>query len=210
MGVTACGKTTLAKQLALHEADKHEMQLSVDNNNANDATSIHSTTTSHVIDLLLFYIEADDHHSKQNLIKMSSGLALTDEDRWPWLNALCMAVNERGDYLARQLVSNNGQSIHLYLACSCLKRIYRDVFRKQLAYPVRFIYLNVSQQCAEQRAATRIAHFMPSSLVASQFAVLESPTDDEHTSNSSDVITLDGEMTASTLLTMAIDTLNVS
>ncbi|RKP27931.1 hypothetical protein SYNPS1DRAFT_11940 [Syncephalis pseudoplumigaleata] len=155
---------------------------------------------------MLFYVEADDHHSTQSRTKMSGGLALTDDDRWPWLDTLCEVVNRRGDQLAGQFASCD-TSLHIYLACSCLKRTYRDVFRQRLRYPVRFIYLNISEHRAQQRAAARVAHFMPASLVASQFAALEAPTHHERADAPSDVLVLDGDMDRSALLAMAIEAL---
>jgi gluconokinase len=109
-------------------------------------------------------VEADDHHSARNKQKMLAGLPLDDEDRGAWLDAL---LNELRNQLAL------GHDV--VLLCSALKRRYRDVFRA--AFPgAPFVYLKITQQEAYARVMARSAsHDFPASLVASQFAALETP-----------------------------------
>ncbi|KAI9593705.1 P-loop containing nucleoside triphosphate hydrolase protein [Syncephalis fuscata] len=194
MGVSACGKTTMARQLAQYEASQQTIE------------SAQNIATSDLLNP--FYIEADDYHPPANRVKMASGVALEDEDRWPWLAALCQAVNQQAQQLTTSLnQTTNHKPTHIYLACSCLKRAYRDIFRHQLKCPVCFLYLHISKLCAQQRATMRTHHFMPASLVDSQFATLEIPTQDEQPLDQSDVITVDGELNPHTLLNTVIETL---
>ncbi|MET0520326.1 MAG: gluconokinase [Burkholderiaceae bacterium] len=107
------------------------------------------------------YIEGDAHHAPASIAKMRAGIALTDADRSGWL-----------DELGRMLAATpNGQ----VLACSALKRRYRDQLRA--ACPgLRFVFLEISHALALQRVAARAEqHLFPATLVDSQFAALESP-----------------------------------
>jgi gluconokinase len=109
--------------------------------------------------------DADDFHPPANIAKMSAGAPLSDDDRWPWLDAI-------GAHLARHRASG------CVVTCSALKRVYRD--RLRAAAPgVRFVFLHGAMDLVAARQAARKNHFMPASLVASQFATLESPGDDE-------------------------------
>jgi gluconokinase len=109
--------------------------------------------------------DADDFHPPANVAKMSAGQPLTDEDRWPWLDAI-------GAHLAKHRASG------CVVTCSALKRIYRD--RLRAATPgVRFVFLHGAMELVAARQAARPNHFMPASLVASQFATLEIPGNDE-------------------------------
>jgi gluconokinase len=108
------------------------------------------------------YAEADSFHPPANIAKMSKGIALTDEDRQPWLEAI--ADDIRRD--SQQVVS-----------CSALKHQYRDVLRR--GNPgTWFLYLVLTQEEATRRVSRRMDHFMAASLVPSQFADLE-PLHDE-------------------------------
>jgi gluconokinase len=121
-------------------------------------------------------IDADDHHSERNRQKMAQGMPLTDEDRASWLAELVTCLRAE---LAR------GRSV--VLNCSALKRSYRDVFRQ--AFPgARFVYLQISESTAIARVSGRAAHLFPASLVASQFATLESPVGEDG------VLTVDGTL----------------
>jgi gluconokinase len=147
MGVSACGKTTLARQLT-----QQAPYASV-------------------------YIEADDYHSIENRTKMASGTPLTDEDRWPWLEALCKAIQ----YTAkeRDAFATPDQNYLIFVACSCLRQTYRHFIRSHITYPLHFFYLCISPQCARARSLQRQGHFMPTTLIDSQFATLEPPTPQE-------------------------------
>lgn len=109
-------------------------------------------------------IEGDTFHPQANVDKMRRGIALTDEDRAGWLDRLALELTnaERGGERA-------------VLACSALKRRYRDRLRAG-ATNLGFVFLDLPEHEALKRVAQRIGHFMPGSLVASQFADLEPPT----------------------------------
>lgn len=114
------------------------------------------------------FYDADDFHPPANVERMRQGIALTDEDRKPWLAALARLIAEA---LA------NDQSI--VLACSALKEEYRAQLKPRGANDdvVRFVYLHVPPEVAAARLKDRHGHFMPASLVPSQFAALEEPAD---------------------------------
>lgn len=108
------------------------------------------------------FYDADDFHPPENVAKMRAGTPLTDEDRQPWLLRL------------RELIETElkaGRS--LVLACSALRNAYRETLAA--AGNVRFAWLKISEATAAARLAQRSGHFMPSSLVPSQFAALEYP-----------------------------------
>jgi gluconokinase len=108
------------------------------------------------------YAEADTFHPPANIARMSQGIPLTDEDRRPWLDAIATRI--RHDEC-------------LVVSCSALKRAYRDILRP--AGPnVRFLHLGIDRGTATARVASRSDHFMPMSLVDSQFDTLE-PLRDE-------------------------------
>jgi len=108
-------------------------------------------------------IEGDDFHPPANIRKMSAGMALNDADRQGWLERL-------GQETADRLQS----SPCVVLTCSALKRRYRDTLRKAVP-ELGFVYLAPSPEEAAARVAQRGGHFMPASLVASQFRDLEPP-----------------------------------
>lgn len=115
------------------------------------------------------FFDGDDFHPQANIDKMKSGHPLNDEDRAPWLDRL------------RELVTSKlaaGQS--LVLACSALKDAYRKRLQpadSNLATDVRFLYLHIDVATAQYRLEHRPGHFMPPSLVDSQFETLEEPHD---------------------------------
>ena len=111
--------------------------------------------------------DGDDFHPPANVAKMHGGTPLTDEDRWPWLHAIAAWID------AVRTAGGHG-----VVACSALKRAYRDIL---LTGPdVRLVYLQGSRDLIGQRQAARHNHFMPATLVDSQFAALEEPGPDEH------------------------------
>ncbi len=109
------------------------------------------------------YLDADDFHPPENKAKMAAGQALTDEDRWGWLDALNGAVKAK---------VAAGQAV--FLACSALRQIYRDRLSAGLS-GARFIYLQGSKELIAARLRARHGHFMPVALLDSQFATLEEP-----------------------------------
>jgi len=113
------------------------------------------------------FVEGDTYHSPENVARMSAGTPLTDEDRQAWLAAI-----------ARRLDAARRTGVGLVVSCSALKRSYRDVLRTGGA-DIQFVYLDGDRSLIEQRLARRRGHFMPSSLLDSQFATLEPPSADE-------------------------------
>ncbi|WEV68800.1 gluconokinase [Bifidobacterium sp. ESL0775] len=126
------------------------------------------TTVSEAIrDQLGFVMaEGDDFHSPANVEKMSHGIPLTDEDRWPWLKAI-----------NGWIVEHEGKRESTVVSCSALKRSYRDVLRKNV--DVFFIHLVGSEHLIASRLAQRTGHYMPTSLLPSQFGDLEPLAEDE-------------------------------
>lgn len=110
--------------------------------------------------------EGDDLHPPQNVAKTHAGHPLTDEDRWPWLAKVAAWI--------RAHTSTGRPGI---VTCSALKRSYRDVLRDP---EVVFVYLAGTREQIAHRLAVRHGHFMPASLLDSQFADLEPPGPDEH------------------------------
>ncbi|SDJ93244.1 gluconokinase [Streptomyces indicus] len=111
------------------------------------------------------YAEADEFHSPANIEKMRSGTPLTDEDRWPWLDAI-------GAWAASR--AGRGGVV----SCSALKRVYRDRLRAA-APDLVLVHLTGSRELITERQSAREGHFMPASLIDSQFATLEELGADE-------------------------------
>jgi len=135
MGVSGCGKSTVAARLAQR--------------------------------LGWEFAEADAFHSPANIEKMRSGTALTDEDRWPWLDAIAAWIG-----------AARAQGRPCIVACSALKRRYRE--RLAAGHDdVRFVYLQGAYETVAARLASRSGHYMPLSLLQSQYDALEEPATDE-------------------------------
>jgi len=140
------------------------------------------------------FADADDFHPAANKAKMGAKIPLNDDDRWPWLSALRQSIVEK-----------RGEGKPYVLACSALKKVYRDVLRGKAAPVtvgagigtegneenegaggegdaadlVQFVYLQGSRELIAERLGARKGHFMPSTLLDSQFATLEEPRADE-------------------------------
>lgn len=114
------------------------------------------------------FLEGDSFHSEDAVEKMRGGSALTDEDRWPWLDRLGAA--------AAEAVATHGVVV---AACSALRKAYRDRLRAAIHGPVRFILLDNSRDQILARLANRPGHYMPPSLLDSQLATLERPLAEE-------------------------------
>jgi gluconokinase len=112
------------------------------------------------------FAEGDDLHPATNVAKMSAGIPLTDEDRWPWL-----------DRVATWIRTRTAAGISGIITCSALKRIYRD---KLSGNNVVFIHLVGGRDIIAERLARRVDHFIPASLLDSQIAVLEPTQSDEN------------------------------
>mgnify|MGYP002653511225 CR=1 FL=1 len=115
----------------------------------------------------LLVIEADGLHSAANVAHMAQGLGLTDEMRWPWLEAVCAAARSES---RRPVV----------IACSALRRVYRDFLRNWLGDSgegeVRFLFLDGPRSLIEDRLRARAGHFATVTLLDSQLATLEPPS----------------------------------
>ncbi len=131
MGVSGCGKSTVASLLA---------------------SRLHGE-----------FLDADDFHPIANKQKMASGIPLTDDDRWGWLDAL-----------NAELKSRESTGTPVFLACSALRQVYRDRLAAGLP-TLQFIYLRGSKELIWSRLSARHDHFMPTALLDSQFATLEEP-----------------------------------
>lgn len=110
------------------------------------------------------YRDGDDLHRPQAVEKMRAGIPLTDEDRWPWLDRVAGILATEAPIL---------------VGCSALKRAYRDRIRAGAGGPVTFVHLVGSRDLIAGRMAARTGHYMPTSLLDSQFAALEPPGRDE-------------------------------
>ena len=113
------------------------------------------------------FVEGDTYHSAMNIERMAAGVPLTDDDRQDWLMAIAARLRE-----------SQRAGVGVVISCSALKRRYRDLLREG-APDVRFIYLSGARTLLGARLAQRRGHFMPPSMLDSQLAILEAPTDDE-------------------------------
>jgi gluconokinase len=110
------------------------------------------------------FFDGDDLHTPEARAKMTAGVPLTDADRAPWLDRI-------GALLADQAAHPGGAIV----ACSALRRVYRDHLRAIVGPPLRFLFLKGDKSMMRARVAARKNHYMPASLIDSQFATLESP-----------------------------------
>jgi len=108
------------------------------------------------------FVEGDGLHPAANIAKMSRGEALSDDDRWPWLD-------EIGKRL--RVAAKTG----VVVSCSALRLAYRERLRQAAGPALRFVYLDVSRSLLDERLRGRQGHFMPLSLLDSQLAALEAP-----------------------------------
>lgn len=113
------------------------------------------------------FYDGDDFMPPENIAKMASGVPLNDDDRRPWLARLHGLIGER-------LASGGGAVI----ACSALRRRYRDQLRGELA-GVRFVYLEGNFELIRSRMEARSGHYMKAEMLRSQFEALEPPGPDE-------------------------------
>ena len=127
-----------------------------------------STVAAGLVDRLGWeFVEGDDFHPPANVEKMRSGTPLDDEDRWPWLRTLAGWIGEH---------EQAGTSV--VVTCSALRRAYRDVLRE--GHPsVWFAHVTADAELLRERVTHRTGHFMPSSLLDSQLALLEPLQADE-------------------------------
>ena len=130
------------------------------------------------------YLDGDTYHPPENVEKMSRGEPLTDDDRWPWLERFASEMQQRAGIVVG--------------GCSALKRVYRDRITAAAGERTTFIYLSGSRALIRSRMSARTGHFMPTSLLDSQFATLEPPGSDE------DAVTVDIDAPVDTIVTNAI------
>ena len=136
------------------------------------------------------FIEADDFHPAVNIEKMCSGHPLTDNDRWPWL-----------DRLREQIERSLAAKEDAVLACSALKRVYRD--RLRVSDEVKFVFLRGDYSLIEKQLHRRRGHFMNSALLQSQFDDLEEPRPDEN------VVTIEVRQTPENIVEKIKEKLNL-
>jgi gluconokinase len=138
----------------------------------------------------LHFIDGDGLHSPASVAKMQAGIPLQDDDRWPWLGRIGAALADASRW-----------SHGVVVACSALKRAYRDRIRAA-APGVRFVFLDGTEPVIHARMAGRSGHYMPSTLLASQLRTLERPGSDE-----ADVQCLSVDRAASEIVEEAVATL---
>lgn len=109
------------------------------------------------------FIDGDDLHPKHNITKMSKGLALNDDDRAPWLDRVGQVLRDPGTVVA----------------CSALRRRYRDAINDAAGAPITYLFLRGDRETLLTRMTLRDGHFMPPALLDSQLATLEVPGRDE-------------------------------
>ena len=112
----------------------------------------------------VLYIDGDDLHPPANVEKMRAGIPLTDDHRWPWLDQVAATLHDTAPVM---------------VGCSALKRAYRDRIRAGAGGPVRFVHLAGARDVIAARMSRRDGHYMPLSLLDSQYAALEAPGTDE-------------------------------
>lgn len=110
------------------------------------------------------FVEGDDYHPTANIKKMRAGIPLTDEDRCPWLQALRQRIEE---------ACQQGENV--IVACSALKREYRQYLERHDLECVNYVFLHGSEELISRRLAERKGHFMDPNLLQSQFEALEVP-----------------------------------
>lgn len=115
------------------------------------------------------FLDGDGYHPATNKEKMRAGIPLTDEDRWPWLETLALALRESAE--------SKGVAVG---ACSALKRSYRDFLKSKAGLPLLFVHLHGERAVLAERAAKRRHEYMPASLLDSQLATLEMPAPEEN------------------------------
>ena len=115
------------------------------------------------------FLDGDGYHPPANKEKMRNGIPLTDEDRWPWLETLALALKDAAD--------QKGSAVG---ACSALKRAYREFLTEKAGEPILFVFLEGTKDVIRKRIEARSHEYMPASLLDSQFATLEVPAPDEN------------------------------
>jgi gluconokinase len=133
------------------------------------------------------FFDGDDFHTPEARAKMGAGIALTDADRAPWL-----------DRIGAELADASNHPRGAIIACSALRRAYRDRLRVAVGADLRFVFLDGDKMLMRKRVADRRGHYMPASLIDSQFATLERPDGE------ADVVTLAADREAKDLVSEAL------
>jgi gluconokinase len=192
MGVSGSGKSTIAQALAerlnVLETNASELRKASAAMSAKGDTNAQTTNAPTV---LWQYIDADDFHPPENVAKMRAGIPLNDDDRAPWLARL-----------NAYLINRHSQGQGTVLACSALKARYRDRLNQGLANPgLHIFHAQGSFELIEARMKQRANHYMPSSLLRSQFEALEPAVSS---------ITLDINQSVQALVETAISSIQTS
>ncbi|KXF75070.1 gluconokinase [Paramesorhizobium deserti] len=108
------------------------------------------------------FLEGDSLHPQSNIEKMSAGIPLIDDDRWPWLDQIGARLAQAPDGIV--------------ISCSALKKTYRDRLREAAGSPLHFVFLDGSLAVLREHMGHRTGHFMPLAMLDSQLATLEPPT----------------------------------
>ena len=116
------------------------------------------------------FIEGDNFHSQQNIMNMKNGIPLGDTERSDWLISLNHELIKRTEC---------NKSVNIVMACSALKKKYRDVLKKELSQSVLFVFLKGDYDLIFKRISERKDHFMKSNMLKSQFEALEEPNEKE-------------------------------
>jgi gluconokinase len=135
--------------------------------------------------------DGDSYHPASNVAKMHAGTPLTDDDRWPWLKAIADDIDRR---------ATSGRPF--VVSCSALKRAYRDVLVHGRP-DVRLVYLKGTRDLIAKRLTFRKDHFMPASLLDSQFATIQEPAPDEH------VVVVDIDVPVDRIIATIVDQLQI-
>lgn len=136
------------------------------------------------------FADADDFHPPENKEKISRGISLTDADRAPWLAAMRDAI-----------LQWNAAGKNVVLACSALKRSYRDELRTG---PVRFVFLKGDYALLQDRLRSRHGHFADEKILASQLATLEEPDAEESGDSELSTITVPAELSPEEIIAVII------
>ncbi|MFC4625674.1 gluconokinase [Daeguia caeni] len=138
--------------------------------------------------LALPFVEGDGLHPADNIARMRAGIALQDEDRWPWFDRVAeqLALAEQG----------------VVISCSALKKAYRDYLREKAGAALHFVFLDTASVDLPSRLQGRTGHFMPVSLIESQLATLEAPENEDL------VLTVDAAAKPDTIMAACINWLS--
>ena len=126
------------------------------------------------------FVDADDLHSDEARAKMAAGTPLTDDDRAPWLERVAAHIDAHAiDAASTAAASSRSGNPRVVMACSALRRAYRDALREGAETPLFFVHLHGDPELLAARLRARVDHFMPPRLLESQLDTLEHLAPDE-------------------------------